>query len=295
MLTHIAGKTYCLATPAATIGVYLIDKHNCLLIDSGEAAHGQQVLDFLNEQGWRVSAIINTHAHADHCGANKLIAEATGADIYASAPEKIFLENPWLIPYTLFSAHPPRSLDNRFIVPPASPEVEAVSPGNCVMQGVSIQFFDLSGHTPGQIGVFTPDQVLFAGDSLLSSQAYHTFPCPVVADVKSQLTALETLAESRYDHLCISHGGWVDQPLAVIEQNREWLLGLINDVLGALQGQAMNREQLVSCIIEKRKLTVNTVQFYLAWSSVSAVISYLLDNRSIKTHFHPAGITYTAR
>lgn len=295
MLKHIAGKTFCLDTPAATLGIYLIDEHKCLLIDSGEAAFGQQVLDILNERGWRVSAIINTHAHADHCGANQLIAEATGADIYASVNEKMFMENPWLIPYTLFSAHPPKPLANRFIVPPASPDVEAVYPGCWVIEGAPFQFIALSGHSPGHMGVLTPDRVLFAGDSLLSGQAYHTFPCPVAVDVESQLASLETLAEGRYDYLCIAHGGWIDQPLAAIEQNREWLLGLINDVLAAVQKQAMSREQLVHHIIEQRKLPVNTTQYYLAWASVSAVISYLLDHRSIKANYQPTGITYIAK
>jgi len=295
MLKHIAGKTFCLDTPAATLGIYLIDENNCLLIDSGEAAYGQQVLTFIKEQGWRVSAIINTHAHADHCGANRLIAEVTGAGIYASASEKIFMENPWLIPYTLFSAHPPRPLTNRFIVPPASPDVEAVFPGSWVIEGASVQFISLNGHSPGHMGVLTPDRVLFAGDSLLSSQAYHTFPCPVVTDVRSQLASLQTLAEGGYDYLCIAHGGWIDQPLAVIDQNREWLLRLINDVLMAVQKQAMSREQLVHLVIEQRKLPVNTTQYYLAWASVSAVISYLLDHRSIKANYQPTGITYIAK
>jgi len=295
MLKCISGKTYCLTTPAATLGLCLIDEHNCLLIDSGEATFAQQVLAFLEERGLRIAAIINTHAHADHCGGNQLIAEATGADIYASAAEKLFLENPWLIPYTLYSAHPPKPLTNRFIVPPLSPDVEVVPSENGVIEGLNFQFVDLPGHSPGQLGVLTPDRVLFAGDSLLSSQAYETFPCPVVTNVESQLKTLDTLAESRYDYLCIAHGGVVDNPTGVIEQNRAWLLGLIDEVLAAVRGQDMSREQLVNLVIGQRQLTVNTVQYYLAWSSVSAVISYLLDTRRIKTNFHPAGITYTAR
>lgn len=291
----MAGRTYCLETPAAALGIYLIDEQSCLLIDSGEAAYGQQVLDVLGDQGWRVAVIINTHAHADHCGANRLIAEMTGADVYASEAEKIFLENPWMIPYSLFSAHPPKSLANRFIVPPATPEVKVIQPGNRVINGISFRIIDLSGHTPGQIGVLTPDGVLFAGDSLLSDLAYQSFPCPVVVDVQKYLATLETLAEESYDYLCIAHGAWVDQPAAIIDQNRGWLVGLVNDVLQAVQEQSIGREQLVQRIIEQRQLPVNTIQYYLTWSSVSAVISYLLDNRSIKAHFNLTGITYSSK
>ena len=117
MLKHLVGQSYCLETPAASLGLYLgADKH-CILIDSGAVADGQQVVSILQKQGWEVSALINTHAHVDHSGANRIIADTFGATVYASAAEKAFLENPWLAPYILFSAHPPRSLANRFIVP----------------------------------------------------------------------------------------------------------------------------------------------------------------------------------
>ena len=295
MLKHLIGRSYCLDTPAASLGLYLGDDNHCLLIDSGEAAYGQQVVSILHEQGWRVSALINTHAHADHCGANRIIAETFGAAVYASAAEKVFLENPWLIPYTLFSAHPPRSLTNRFIVPPASPKVDVLEPGTRVISGVLLNIIDLGGHTPGQIGVMTPDGVLFAGDSMLSSQSYRTFPCLVMADVAKQLASLDLLEKVHFNKLCLAHGGCPDQPGFMIDQNRTWLQELINGVLQALQGKTLNREEIVGRIITDRTLPVNTTQYYLVWSTVSAVISYLLDNRLIKTNYHPTGIAYSVR
>lgn len=295
MLKHLTGRSYCLETPGAVLGIYLCDNNHCLLMDSGEAAYGQQVVNILDEQGWRVSALINTHAHADHCGANRIIAEAFGAAVYASASEKVFLENTWLIPYTLFSAHPPRYLANRFIVPPVSPPAQVIEMGSQVIKGISLDIIDLGGHTPGQIGIITPDGVLFAGDSLLSNQSYSTFPCLVTVDVQKQLASLDLLREISFNKLCISHGGCIDQPSSLINRNREWVHKLLDDVVVALQGQSLNREEIVSRIIAQRELTVNTTQYYLVWSTVSAVISYLLDNRLIKTNYHPTGIVYSVK
>ncbi len=295
MLKHLIGRSYCLETPAASLGLYLGDDNHCLLIDSGEAAYGQQVVNMIHQQGWRVSALINTHAHADHCGANRIIADTFGAAVYASAAEKVFLENPWLIPYTLFSAHPPRSLANRFIVPPASPKVDVLEPGTRVISGISLNIIDLGGHTPGHIGVMTPDGILFVGDSLLSSQSYQTFPCLVMADVAKQLASLDLLEKIHFKELCLAHGGCSDQPGSLIDQNRVWLKELINDVLLALPGQLLSREEIVGRIIAGRTLPVNTTQYYLVWSTVSAVISYLLDNHLIKTTYHPNGIVYSVR
>lgn len=295
MLKHLIGRSYCLETPAASLGLYLGDDNHCILIDSGEAAYAQQVVNIFHEQGWRLSALINTHTHADHSGANRIIADTFGAAVYASAAEKVFLENPWLIPYTLFSAHPPRPLANRFIVPPASTQVDVLEPGMQVVSGILLNIIDLGGHSPGHIGVMTSDGVLFAGDSLLSSQSYQSFPCLILVDVAKQLASLDLLEKGHFNKLCLAHGGCPDQPGSLIDQNRSWLQGLINEVLKALKGQLLSREEIVGRIIAGRTLPVNTTQYYLVWSTVSAVISYLLDNRLIKTTYHPTGIFYSVK
>lgn len=295
MLKHLTGRSYCLETPGAVLGIYLEDDRHCLLIDSGEAAHGPQVVDILKEQGWIVSALINTHAHADHCGANRIIAEAFAAPVYASALEKVFLENPELIPYTLFSAHPPRSLANRFIMPPVSPPAQVIEPGSQMVSCTPLDIVDLSGHTPGQIGIITPDGVLFAGDSLISDKAYSAFPCPVVVDVQKQLASLDRLQETSYNALCISHGGRIEQASSLLDRNREWLRQLIDEVVESLPGRPMSREEITGRIIAQRELTVNTTQYYLVWSTVSAVISYLLDHRLITALHQPTGIAYISK
>lgn len=292
-IQHLIGNSYLLETPAISLGVYRFDRHRCLLVDSGEARNASRVLEVIDQQGWQIAAIINTHAHADHCGANPLIAEAMGCSIHASPQEKIFLENPWLIPYTMYSAHPPRSLANRFIMPPASAGVEVLPLGNHEILGRSFRIMDLGGHSPGQIGVITPDGVLYAGDSLLGPGAYHSFPCLLLTNVRQHQTTLNSLQAASYNLLCIAHGGKADEPGTLIRQNISWMENLLDDAIAALKNSPiLSREELIESIIQKRKLPVNTTQYYLAWSSLSAVISFLLDDRRIKVQYTPAGIRY---
>ena len=57
----------------------------------------------------------------------------------------------------------------------------------------------------------------------------------------------------------------------------------------------MSREEITGRIIAQRELTVNTTQYYLVWSTVSAVISHLLDHRLITALHQPTGIAYISK
>jgi len=50
-----------------------------VVIDPGD--DGETILKVLQEEGWTLTAILNTHGHFDHIGANGLLKEKTGAPI----------------------------------------------------------------------------------------------------------------------------------------------------------------------------------------------------------------------
>src|SRR5262249_14113892 len=57
-----------------TYVAWIADRKEALVIDPG--LEPELILDFLNEHGLVVKAILNTHGHADHIGGNELIKAA---------------------------------------------------------------------------------------------------------------------------------------------------------------------------------------------------------------------------
>ena len=93
-LIKVGEKTYYIKNPT-NIGVYKIDEENVYLIDSGnDKDAGRKILKMIEEQGWRVKGIINTHSNADHIGGNKFIQDRTNCVILNGKIEKSFTENP---------------------------------------------------------------------------------------------------------------------------------------------------------------------------------------------------------
>ncbi|WP_411883885.1 hydroxyacylglutathione hydrolase [Polaromonas sp. YR568] len=118
----------------------LHDGKRALVVDPGDAG---PVLRALDEHALQLESILVTHHHADHTGGVDALREATGAQVWGPATERIPK------PYThLKGGDTARAL------------------------GFDFQVIDVPGHTAGHIAYYTPDvngkPLLFCGDTLFS-------------------------------------------------------------------------------------------------------------------------------
>lgn len=107
-------------------------------IDTPEAA---PILAALDQLGWKLDLILNTHWHPDHAGGDAEIKAATGATIVGPAE-----------------------------VERLTPVDRKVVDGDEVMLGQTrFQVIDTGGHTLGHVSYFAPaDRVAFVGDTLFT-------------------------------------------------------------------------------------------------------------------------------
>ncbi|HBQ86175.1 MAG TPA: MBL fold metallo-hydrolase, partial [Syntrophomonas sp.] len=242
-LELIRGNTYYLKTPGSLVGVYRLAEGKCILIDSGDrAGNAGLILDTLRQAGLKVQGIINTHAHADHCAGNHRIQAATNCDIYASALESYAIEEPMIGLYGLYSANPLRVLKNRFLLAEPSWVTYKVE-SDLTINGESFEILDLRGHSAGQIGVVTPDGVLFAGDSLIQPAILDEFSFLYMIDIAGQLQTLEHL-KPRPEIFFLAHGGIIPDVEYAIKRNRD-LLDNMTGFIKNLLSVPLTREQII--------------------------------------------------
>lgn len=104
--------------------------------------HPQPYLELADEQGMRITHVIDTHVHADHISGGPMLAEQVGAT-YHLPPEDIGGETP-------FPNHPLRDGD----------EIEL---GSEVVRAMTMH---LPGHTPGTTAFLVADRLLIVGDTV---------------------------------------------------------------------------------------------------------------------------------
>src|SRR5438874_6520314 len=131
----------------ANIGV-LAHEGRCLIIDSGmDKDAGRDILNQVKKLGLTPTALLITHAHADHFGGAHYLVRQTGLKVYATRVEAAVMSGPILEPLYLFSgAQPPRELQHKFLL--AKPcLVDSVLEGNeQALDHYSLQVISISCH-----------------------------------------------------------------------------------------------------------------------------------------------------
>ena len=83
-LGQVAENTYYINAPSK-IGVYRVSDDDVWLIDSGnDKDAGRKIQKILDAQGWKLTAIINTHSNADHDGGNTLLQNRLNCPVYTT-------------------------------------------------------------------------------------------------------------------------------------------------------------------------------------------------------------------
>jgi glyoxylase-like metal-dependent hydrolase (beta-lactamase superfamily II) len=266
---------------ASNIGI-IKNGNDCILIDTGlDSGTGKQILPLLSQKGLQVKAIINTHAHADHYGGNRIIKEKTNCLVCAPAIEAAIIENPILEPTSFFSgANPPTDLKNKFLMAEPCKVDKIIEEGSLELEGLSLKIVALKGHSINQIGVAFED-MLFCADSFFSKETIEKHKIPFFTNIKETKKTLNTLKESTYKTYVPSHLQPTSNPAASINENLR-ALEKIESNLFELIVEENSIEQLLKGLCLKMEIKIGSMQQYcLLKTSLLAFLEYLHANRKV--------------
>lgn len=178
--------------------VFLIRGKENILVDTGLPGAGKKILAELASMGVEpgtVKKILLTHHDVDHIGNLKLLAEATGARIFAPAED---------IPFMTGARRRPgiKRLVGAFIRPGVPGGI--IPYGQEIPEGIRV--IPAPGHTPGHV-ILLVQNMLFAGDLIRTMKGA---PAPMAdfmnwdsALAAKSISLLKTLD---FDWICPAHG-----------------------------------------------------------------------------------------
>lgn len=278
-LIKVGEKTYYIKNPT-NIGIYKVDEENVYLIDSGnDKDAGKKIIKIVEEQGWKIKGIINTHSNADHIGGNKVIQDRTGCAIYAYNIEKSFTENPILEPSFLYGGYPFKDLRNKFLL---AKESTVTNIENNLPEG--LEYISLKGHFFDMIGIKTSDDVYFLADSLFSEETimkYHLF---FIYDVREYLNTLDYLDTLKGSLFIPSHCEEAKDIKYLTSLNRNKIQEVL-DVITKYCEKEVTFEEILKYIFDKYSLVMNANQYVLIGSTIRSYLSYLYDEGKITYEF----------
>ncbi len=282
-LTLAAGNSFFLQCPAK-IGLVRLDGGDVCLIDSGgDKDAAKKVRRLLDDNGWRLRSIYNTHSHADHIGGNKFLQDRTGCRIYAPGAELGFVRHPTLEPSLLYGGCPPDELRRKFLLAEPS-DAEPLTP-EVLPDGFEV--IPLPGHFLDMVGFRTPDDVVYLADCLASRATLEKYGIAFVYDVGAHLETLEKVKTLRAKLFVPSHADAAEDVTALADLN----IAATHDTSDRIERllaeptpfdlllRRVFEEFSLAMTFEQHALIGSTVRSYLTWmKSLGRVTAELSDN-----------------
>lgn len=279
-LNQVGDKSYYINCPAK-IGIYLADDKNMYLIDSGnDKDAGRKVCKILNENGWNLLGILNTHSNADHIGGNQYLQQQTECKVFSAGIERAFTEYPILEPSFLYGGYPCKDLRHKFLL--AKPS--SVTDFSDISFPKEIEIIPLSGHFFNMVGFRTPDDTVFLADCLSSKETLQKYQIGFIYDVEEYLKTLEMVKSIKAKMFVPAHAPVTDDITEFADMNIAKVHEIADKIL-AVCNKPICFENILQRLFSDFGLTMNFEQYVLVGSTVRSYLSWLKDCGKLNAYF----------
>ena len=274
-LIQVSEQSYYIQSPAK-IGLVKLNKQDVCLIDSGnDKDAGRKVRQLLEANGWRLTAIYNTHSNADHIGGNKYLQGQTGCMIYAPGIDCAFTHHPILEPSFLYGGYPCKELRHKFLMAPESQvcDISAMAEDAALSE---LELIPLPGHFFEMIGVRTPDQTVFLADCLSSRATLDKYKVSFIYDVSSYLQTLDRVMEMDAPLFVPAHAEATDSIKDLAMYNKQCVHEIALKLLDICT-TPQTFESVLKTVFDDYGLTMTFQQHVLVGSTIRSYLSWLKD------------------
>jgi len=279
-LIQVSERSYYIQSPAK-IGLVRLEGQDVCLIDSGnDKDAGRKVRQLLDANGWRLTAIYNTHSNADHIGGNKYLQGQTGCKIYAPGIDCAFTRHPILEPSFLYGGYPCKELRHKFLMAQESDVQELTK--ESLPEGFEI--ISLPGHFFDMVGFRMPDDVVYLADCLSSRETLDKYQIGFIYDVAAYLKTLEMVKSLRAKMFVPAHAAASEDIADLAQYNIDKVLEIADKITGICQ-EPLCFEAILQRLFTDYGLTMNFEQYVLVGSTVRSYLAWLKDGGKVNALF----------
>ncbi len=253
------------------IGV-IVGEGQAAFVDSGiDENTARKAAQAVEQAGLRPVAIINTHAHADHCGGNAFLSKRTRAPIYAPPIEAAFIQHTEIEPFYLFGAAPFPAIDGKWFHAAPS-RVDHTLGSSLSICGLQLEIFPAAGHSINQVAVLTAEAAYLA-DALLAPELLERYPIQYCYDVVAHRATLARLAGLQKAWYVGAHFPPTQDLEGILAANRRNLERTAEAVLGAVAPTATTEEVVARAAEALGVLSMDPSAYLLNAAAVKAHLS----------------------
>lgn len=279
-LIQVSGNSYYIQSPAKIGLVKLNDTEVCLIDSGNDKDAGRKIRQILDTNGWKLTAIYNTHSNADHIGGNKYLQGQTGCRIYAPGIECDFTRHPVLEPSFLYGGYPCKDLRHKFLM-------AQESSAEYLTKEVLPAGFDiirLPGHFFEMVGFRAPDDVVYLADCLSSRETLEKYQIGFIYDVAAYIKTLEMVKSLTAKMYVPAHAAATEDISALAQYNIDKVQE-IAERIEDLCKEPLCFEVILQKLFAEYSLTMNFEQYVLVGSTVRSYLAWLKDTGRLSAVF----------
>ena len=278
-LIQVSQNCYYIDCPAR-IGLIRTGGSAVIAIDSGsDKDAGKKVLKHIKANGWTLTAICNTHSHADHIGGNRYLQDQTGCAVFAPGMECAFTSHPILEPALLYGGNPPKDLRHKFLMAQESRAgllTQESLPGG-------VELLPLPGHSPAMVG-FQAEGVVYLADCLSSRETLEKYGLGYLWDVEAALNTLEQVKSMQAACFVPAHAPVTEEIAPLAQYNIDAILSAGERILSFCETPT-EFETLLQRLFDAYGLTMNAQQYALMGSTLRSYLTWLQNRGQVTFSF----------
>lgn len=269
-------------------------KSNLYMIDSGcNTEDGKRIFteitEYFSKKDITIKAIINTHSHADHCGANNYIQQKTNCEIWITENEQGSLINPFLQPIISWGGNPLPEINSSYYVAEKTVPNKIINTNEklTLLNGIKISFINLPGHYFEMVGILCENdnkKVLFASDGIFGRKNIGKYWIPFLYDVKEFKNSLDTISSLNADFCIPGHGEPTSQIEETVELNKIAIISNEQCILEALKYKEQSQEDILKYVADKNEINLHIAQYMLIGCTIKAYLTFLYNEGKISYH-----------
>lgn len=271
-LIQVSEHDYYIQCPAKIGLVKLGDDEVCIIDSGNDKDAGRKVRQILDKNNWKLKAIYNTHANADHIGGNKYLQNQTGCAVYAPGIDCALTRHTELSPAFIYGGYPCKDLRHKFLLAQES-DAEYLSEE---VLPEAWEIIKLPGHFFDMVGYRTADDTVYLADCLSSKQTIEKYGIGFFYDIDRYIETLEMVQRLEAKLFIPAHAEPTDNITELAQYNIDKVKEISESILEVCR-EPHSFESILQKLFTRYGMTMTFEQYALIGSTVRSYLSWLKD------------------
>lgn len=293
-ILKVKGNTYCIDTGMTYIPFYKINDEEIIMLDTGwERGERNGIDEVLEKNNFKVTAILNSHAHIDHIGNNTYFRDKYNSIIAMSAYEaiicssevnlKLYYGNQTLKFVKEHYNHMVFKTD--IIIEENQHEI--------LLCGVNFKIIHTPGHSPAHICIITPDDIAYLGDALVSYEVMEGAKMPYAYILSEDMKSKAKLYDLNCIKYVVAHKGIYNNITKLINDNIDFYESRAMLIYEAIDG-LMTMEEIMKVIMKTFNINIKNIEkYYFMEKMLRSYVEYLYEIEKLKLVMENGFLKYT--